>query len=106
MKSFIDDLQSDRIELNKARIYDKFPTFRQPAVQMALVGVAQSVGCLPALENLMREEIKGGLNQISQDFGVNLIISALQDEVHKKEIVKTLQNPKMIVNLPCNLIAI
>ena len=98
MQSFIDDLQSDRIELNKARIYDKFPTFRQPAVQMALVAVAQSVGCLPALENLMREEIKGGLNQISRDFGVNLIISALQDEVNKKEIVKTLQNPKIILS--------
>ena len=64
---------------------------------MALVDVAQSVGCVTALENLMREEIKGGLNQISQDFGLELIISALQDEVHKKEIVKTLQSPKVIL---------
>ena len=64
---------------------------------MALVGVAQSVGCVAPLENLMREDIKGGLNQISQDFGVDLIILALQDEVHKKEIVKTLQNPKVVL---------
>ena len=64
---------------------------------MALVDVVQSVGCLPALESLMREEIKGGLNQISPDFGVELIISALQDEVHRKEIVNSLQNPKVIL---------
>ena len=64
---------------------------------MALVAVVQSVGCAPALENLMREEIKGGLNQISQDFGVELVISALQDEAHKKEIAKSLQNPKVII---------
>ena len=63
---------------------------------MALVGLAQSVGCQPALENLIREEIKGGLNQISQDFGVELIIYALQDEGHKKELVKSLQNPQVI----------
>ena len=55
---------------------------------MALVAVLQSVGCEPALENLMREEIKGGSNQISQDFGVELLISALQEEAHKKDIVK------------------
>ena len=65
---------------------------------MALVDVVQSVGCVATLENLMREEIKGGLNQISQDFGVELIILALQDAVHGKEIVKNLQNPK--VTLP------
>ena len=64
---------------------------------MALVDLAQSVGCQTALENLMREEIKAGLNHISQDFGVKLIISALQDEAHKKEIVKSLQNPKVIL---------
>ena len=64
---------------------------------MALVGVVQSVDCGPTLDNLMREEIKGGFNQISQDFGVELIISALQDEVHRKEIVKILQNPKVIL---------
>ena len=64
---------------------------------MALVGLVQSVDCGPTLDNLMREEIKGGFNQISQDFGVELIISALQDEVHRKEIVKILQNPKVIL---------
>ena len=64
---------------------------------MALVGVVQSIDCGPTLDNLMREEIKGGFNQISQDFGVELIISALQDEVHRKEIVKILQNPKVIL---------
>ena len=64
---------------------------------MALVDVVQSVGCVAALENLMREEIKAGLDDISQDFGVELIITALQDEVHKKEIVKSLQNPKVIL---------
>ena len=64
---------------------------------MALVDVVQSVGCVAALENLMREEIKGGLKEISHDFGVELIISALQDEVHKKEIVNSLQNPKVIL---------
>ena len=64
---------------------------------MALVGVVQSIDCGPTLDNLMREEIKGGFNQISQDFGVELIISALQDEVHRKEIVKNLQNPKVIL---------
>ena len=65
---------------------------------MALVDVVQSVGCVAALENLMREEIKGGLNQISQDFGLDLIILALKDEVHRKEIINNLQNPK--VTLP------
>ena len=64
---------------------------------MALVAVVQSVGCEPALENLMREEMKGGSNQISQDFGVELLISALQEEAHKKEIVKILQNPKLVL---------
>ena len=65
---------------------------------MALVDVVQSVGCVTALENLMREEIKGGLDQISQDFGLKLIILALQDEVHRKEIINNLQNQK--VTLP------
>ena len=64
---------------------------------MALVDVVQSAGSVVPLENLLREEIKGGLKEISHDFGVELIISALQDEVHKKEIVNSLQNPKVIL---------
>ena len=95
LKRFIDDLQENRLDLSKQEIYERFPTFHNPELQMALVSVVQSCTSGPALENLMREDVKKGLNKISQDFGVELIISALKDELHKEEIANGLQNVKI-----------
>ena len=58
---------------------------------MALVDLVQSLD-RGAVENLMREDIKRGLNTVSNHFGVELIISALQDEALRGDIVKGLQS--------------
>ena len=89
--NFVEDIQANRIELSKESICSKFPIFRNTGLQMALVDLVQSLD-RGAVENLMREDIKRGLNTVSNHFGVELIISALQDEALRGDIVKGLQS--------------
>ena len=92
LKSFVEDFQANRIELSKQGIYSKFPIFRNAGFQMALVDLVQSLDTGGAVENLMREDVKRGLKTVSNHFGVELIISALQDDTLKGEIAKGLQS--------------
>ena len=91
LENFVEDIQANRIELSKESICSKFPIFRNTGLQMALVDLVQSLD-RGAVENLMREDIKRGLNTVSNHFGVELIISALQDEALRGDIVKGLQS--------------
>lgn len=92
LESFVEDFQANRIELSKEGIYSKFPIFRNAGLQMALVDLVQSLDTGGAVENLMREDVKRGLKTVSNHFGVELIISALQDDTLKGEIAKGLQS--------------
>ena len=91
LDNFVEDIQANRIELSKESICSKFPILRNTGLQMALVDLVQSLD-RGAVENLMREDIKRGLNTVSNHFGVELIISALQNEALRGDIVKGLQS--------------